>query len=119
LEKIPTYKSGDKISIEVNLRDDTGIDHITAHFAEVSAGGGSEDTSLVLTGNGGGQQEATITLTGHVGEKTPAGEYKSQELQVSDIRGNHDYYHPDIRFRIETPAKDTQAPKLVSWRFSE
>ena len=39
MEKIPTYRSGDKISIEVDLRDDSGVDDITAHFAEVRAGG--------------------------------------------------------------------------------
>ncbi len=119
MEKIPTYRPGDTIRIELDLRDESGVGSVSARFDAVESSGGSSGTYLYLYGDGAGQREATVTISAVVPEKIVSSEYRCVHTEVGDTRGNYSHPHRDIRFRIEAPPTDLEGPDLTDWRFSD
>ncbi len=81
MEEIPTFYSGDTISVEFSLRDDTGVSSVVAVFAHTNPGAftygdpTSRYEDIQLAGVGRDQPKATVTISGKVEESTASGEY--------------------------------------------
>jgi hypothetical protein len=126
MEEIPTFYSGDTISIEFALRDDSGVSSVVAVFAHINPGAftygdpTSRYEDIQLAGDGRGQPKATVTISGKVEESTASGEYACRFVQARNVTGNYRTFHPDpdIRFRVENGPGNREGPQLSNWRFS-
>jgi hypothetical protein len=81
MEELPTFYSGDTISVEFAMRDDSGVSSVVADFAHTNPGAftygdpTSRYEDIQLAGDGRGQPKATVTISGKVEESTATGEY--------------------------------------------
>ena len=113
--QLPTYKVGDKIRIEVEARDESGVAGLEANFTHDS------DTSrhLIFDSEGHGQTEAFIVLEKEVTNDIAPGDHSLFYLSLEDILGNREVISGPygMRFRIETvPQTDYEPPELKNWR---
>jgi hypothetical protein len=116
--EMPTYRPRDTISIDLVLRDESGVGKVSARFNRVGAGGAHG--YLDFHGDGDGQApEVTVTITAIVPEDLRPGEYRSDYVDAHDVRDNEEIHHVDMAFRIDAPEGDFEGPELVDWRFSE
>ena len=111
----PRYSAGERISVGVELQDDSGIYDVKAQFVN------SDDPNTVITlpGYGGGAQQATVYIQNFVTTNTLPGQYVCKYLQAQDGRGNYSILHPDISFYIDqhTASVDDEGPELQGWSF--
>jgi hypothetical protein len=109
------YSAGERISVRIDLQDDSGIYDVTALFEH------SDDPNAIITlpGYGGGAQRATVYIQNFVTTNTPPGQYVCKYIQAQDGRGNYSVLHPDISFCVEqhTASVDDQGPELNGWGF--
>ena len=112
-----TYRLGDSLSLEVKLRDKSGIGYVAALFNRCNTGAHPASGVILLVGNGAGQTEANVELATQITNQSTPGEYICEYLQVQDSLGNHMFHYPDIRFRIEDVPGDHEGPELLDWRF--
>jgi len=122
----PTFYSGETISIELAMHDDSGVSSVVAVFAHTNPGAftygdpTSRYEDIYLTGDGRDQPKAAVTISGTVEESIASGEYSCRYVQARDAMGNYRTFHPDpdIRFRVENGPGDREGPQLSNWRFS-
>ncbi len=109
------YSAGERISVRIELQDDSGIYDVTALFVH------SDNPNAVITlpGYGGGAQRATVYIQIFVTTNTLPGQYVCNHIQAQDGRGNYSILHPDISFCVEQQAAsmDNQGPELTGWAF--
>jgi hypothetical protein len=109
------YSAGERISVGVELQDDTGIYDVTALFVH------SDNPNAVLTlpGYGGGARRATVYIQNFVTTNTLPGQYVCKYIQAQDGRGNYSTLHPDISFYVDeqTVSVDGEGPELQGWDF--
>jgi hypothetical protein len=110
----PKYRVGDKIRVEIEASDESGVAEVEVDFTLDS------DTArhLILSGDGGGQTDARIVLEKEVTDDIPPGEYTLFYITLTDTRGNTRVVSDEvIKLRIETdPKQDYDAPDLKSLR---
>ncbi|MDP9477418.1 MAG: hypothetical protein M3R38_17335 [Actinomycetota bacterium] len=111
--EIPTYRPGDTITLELDLRDDSGVGEVFVQARSTEGRG-----IIAFTGNGEGQQQATLALTYEVPEHIESGEYRVAYIETRDTVGNYGGADPDIRFRIEAPEGDFKGPEVSDVRLS-
>ena len=81
MEELPTFYSGDTISVEFAMRDDSGVSSVVADFTHTNPGAftygdpASRYEDIQLAGDGRGQPKATVTNSGKVEKGTASGEY--------------------------------------------
>ena len=109
------YSAGERISVRIDLQDDSGIYDVTALFEH------SDNPNAVITlpGYGGGARRATVYIQNFVTTNTPPGQYVCKYIQAQDGRGNYSVLHPDISFCVEqhTASVDDHGPELNGWGF--
>ena len=109
------YRAGERISVGVELQDDSGIYDVTALFVH------SDNPNVVLTlpGYGGGARRATVYLQNFATTNTLPGRYVCEYIQAQDGRGNYSTLHPDISFSVDqqTASVDGKGPELQGWSF--
>ncbi len=109
------YSAGERISVGVELQDDTGIYDVTALFVH------SDNPNAVLTlpGYGGGARRATVYIQNFVTTNTLPGRYVCEHVQAQDGRGTYSTLHPDISFHVDqqTASVDQKGPELQGWSF--
>lgn len=105
-----SYKIGDKIRIELEVSDESGVDHVEAYFTHE----GATAASLTFLGYGEGREEATIILEQEVTEDVVPGEYTCFYLLLVDCRNNtRTISRPSgLRFRVEGIPGDHEGPEL-------
>src|SRR5918994_429382 len=110
-----SYRAGERISVGVELQDDSGIYDVTALFVH------SDNPNAVLTlpGYGGGSRQATVYIQNFVTTNTLPGQYVCKYIQAQDGRGNYRTFHPDISFSVDqqTTSVDGEGPELQGWGF--
>jgi hypothetical protein len=109
------YFAGERISVGLELQDDSGIYDVTALFVN------SDNPNAVLTlpGYGGGVRRATVYLQNFVTTNTLPGQYVCKYIQAQDGRGNYSTLHPEISFYVDTQTAsvDDEGPELQGWSF--
>lgn len=109
------YSAGERISVGVELQDDSGIYDVKALFVH------SDNPNVVLTlpGYGGGARQATVYLQNIATTNTLPGRYVCEYIQAQDGRGNYSTLHPDISFSVDqqTASVDGKGPELQGWSF--
>jgi hypothetical protein len=109
------YRAGERISVGVELQDDSGIYDVTALFVH------SDNPNAVLTlpGYGGGARQATVYIQNFVTTNTLSGQYVCKYIQAQDGRGNYRTFNPDISFYVDqhTASVDDEGPELQGWSF--
>src|SRR5215207_2268971 len=109
------YSAGERISVGVELQDDSGIYDVKALFVN------SDNPNVVLTlpGYGGGARRATVYLQNFATTNTLPGRYVCEYIQAQDGRGNYSTLHPDISFSVDqqTASVDGKGPELQGWSF--
>jgi hypothetical protein len=109
------YFAGERISVGLELQDDSGIYDVTALFVN------SDNPNAVLTlpGYGGGVRRATVYLQNFVTTNTLPGQYVCKYIQAQDGRGHYRTFHPDISFFVDrwTTSVDDEGPELQGWSF--
>jgi hypothetical protein len=109
------YSAGERISVGVELQDDSGIYDVRALFVH------SDNPNAVLTlpGYGGGAPRATVYLQNIATTNTLPGRYVCEYIQAQDGRGNYSTLHPDISFYVDqqTASLDGNGPELQGWSF--
>src|SRR5829696_8529913 len=109
------YSAGERISVGVELQDDSGIYDVKALFVH------SDNPNVVLTlpGYGGGARRATVYLQNVATTNTLPGRYVCEYIQAQDGRGNYSTLHPDISFSVDqqTASVDGKGPELQGWSF--
>jgi hypothetical protein len=109
------YSAGERISVGVELQDDSGIYDVKALFVH------SDNPNVVLTlpGYGGGARRATVYLQNIATTNTLPGRYVCESIQAQDGRGNYSTLHPDISFYVDqqTASVDGKGPELQGWSF--
>ncbi len=109
------YSAGERISLGVELQDDSGIYDVRALFVH------SDNPNVVLTlpGYGGGARRATVYVQNFVTTNTLPGRYVCEYVQAQDGRGNYSTLHPDISFHVDqqTASVDQKGPELQGWSF--
>jgi hypothetical protein len=110
-----SYSAGERVSVGIELQDDSGIYDVTALFVH------SDNPNAVITlpGYGGGAQQATVYIQNFVTTNTVPGLYLCKYIQAQDGRGNYSTLHPDISFCVnqQTASVDDQGPELKGWGF--
>src|SRR3712207_917242 len=91
------HSAGERISLGVELQDDSGIYDVRALFVH------SDNPNAVLTlpGYGGGARRATVYVQNYVTTNTPPGRYVCEYIQAHDGRGNCSTLYPDISFYVD------------------
>ena len=109
------YSAGERISVRIELQDDSGIYDVTAIFEHSD----NPNTVITLPGYGGGARRATVYIQNFVTTNTTPGQYVCKYVQAQDGRGNYSVLHPDISFCVEQQAAsvDDQGPELKGWSF--
>src|SRR5918998_6004755 len=109
------YSAGERISVGVELQDDSGIYDVTALFVH------SDNPNAVLTlpGYGGGARQATVYIQNFVTTNTLPGQYVCKYIRAQDGRGNYRTFSPDISFYVDqqTASVDDEGPQLQGWSF--
>src|ERR687893_2578053 len=109
------YSAGERISVGVELQDDSGIYDVTALFVH------SDNPNAVLTlpGYGGGARRATVYIQNFVTTNTLSGQYVCKYIRAQDGRGNYRTFDPDISFYVDqqTASVDDEGPQLQGWSF--
>jgi len=109
------YSAGERISVGVELQDDSGIYDVTALFVH------SDNPNAVLTlpGYGGGARRATVYIQNFVTTNTLSGQYVCKYIRAQDGRGNYRTFNPDISFHVDqqTASVDDEGPQLQGWSF--
>ena len=109
------YSAGERISVGVELQDDSGIYDVRALFVN------SDNPNVVLTlpGYGGGARRATVYLQNFATTNTLPGRYVCEYIQAQDGRGNYSTLHLDISFYVDqqTASVDGKGPELQGWNF--
>src|ERR671916_3350110 len=109
------YSAGERISVGVELQEDSGIYDVTALFVH------SDNPNAVLTlpGYGGGSRQATVYIQNFVTTNTLPGQYVCKYIRAQDGRGNYNTLHPDLSFYVEhqTSQADNQGPEFNGWHF--
>ena len=109
------YSAGERISVGVELQDDSGIYDVKALFVH------SDNPNVVLTlpGYGGGARRGTVYLQNFATTNTLPGRYVCEYIQAQDGRGNYSTLHPDISFDVDqqTASVDGKGPELQGWNF--
>lgn len=111
--EIPTYRPGDTITLELDLRDESGVGSVSVQCRNEEGNG-----IIYFGGDGGGQQQVTLTLTYDVPEHIQSGEYSASYIEAQDTLGNWGGSGQDIRFRIEAPQGDFEGPEVTDARLS-
>src|SRR5919112_815247 len=110
-----SYRAGERISVGVELQDDSGIYDVTALFVH------SDNPNAVLTlpGYGGGARRATVYIQNFVTTNTLSGQYVCEYIRAQDGRGNYRTFNPDISFYVDqqTASVDDEGPELQGWNF--
>ena len=114
-----TFGLGDTLSLEISLRDKSGIGYVAALFNRCNTGAHPASGIILLVGNGEGRKETIVRLTTQISAQSVPGEYRCEYLQVQDSLGNHVLHYPDIRFKIQDVPGDHEGPELLDWRFTE
>lgn len=106
-----TYKVGDTVNVEVELRDNqSGVGQAQGVFRGVAKG-----RAFTVSGDGGGQTYAKVSLIAIISNDLPADEYKLETLIAYDTAGNRLTANPpNIELRIEHPSGDQNPPELIS-----
>jgi hypothetical protein len=79
MEELPTFYSGDTLSVEFAMRDDSGVSSVVAVFAHTNPGAftcgdpTSRYEDIQLVGDGRGQPKAAVKISGKVEESTASG----------------------------------------------
>ena len=109
------YSAGERISVGVELQDDSGIYDVTALFVHAD----NPNAVLTLPGYGGGSRQATVYIQNFVTTNTLPGQYVCKYIQAQDGRGNYSTLHPDISFYVDqqTASVDDEGPQLQGWSF--
>ncbi|MBX6764663.1 MAG: hypothetical protein AB1425_13320 [Actinomycetota bacterium] len=108
-----TYTVGDTITLELDLRDSSGVSRVDALFREDASG-----RVISMHGDGGGEKEVTVRLEVGLTDETFPGEYRCRFVDAYNTRGGKDTHHPDIRFRVQMFPAEGGGPELVEWRLS-
>jgi len=109
------YSAGERISLGVELQDDSGIYDVRALFVHSD----NPNAVLMLPGYGGGARRATVYLQNFATTNTLPGRYVCEYIQAQDGRGNYSTLHPDISFYVDqqTASVDGKGPELQGWNF--
>jgi hypothetical protein len=109
------YSAGERISLGVELQDDSGIYYVRALFVHAD----NPNVVLTLPGYGGGARRATVYIQNFVTTNTLPGRYVCEYVQAQDGRGNYSTLHPDISFCVDqqTASVDGKGPELQGWSF--
>lgn len=109
------YSAGERISVGVELQDDSGIYGVTALFVHSD----NPNAHLTLPGYGGGARRATVYIQNFVTTNTLPGQYVCKYIQAQDGRGNYSTLHPEISFYVDqrTALVDDEGPELQGWGF--
>jgi hypothetical protein len=109
------YSAGERISLGVELQDDSGIYDVRALFVHAD----NPNVVLTLPGYGGGARRATVYIQNFVTTNTLPGRYVCEYVQAQDGRGNYSTLHPDISFCVDqqTASVDGKGPELQGWSF--
>ena len=109
------YSAGKRISVGVDLQDDSGIYDVKAMFVNSD----NPKAVIMLPGYGGGAQRATVYLQNVVTTNTLPGQYVCEYIQAQDGRGNYSMLHPDISFYVDQQSAsiDDEGPELQGWDF--
>lgn len=106
-----TYTAGDTITLELGLRDSSGVSRIEALFREDASG-----RVMSTHGGGGGEKEATVKLKAKITEEVFSGKYWCRFVDAYNLRGGKDTYHPDVRLRVQMFLAEAGVPELTDWR---
>jgi hypothetical protein len=114
-QDLQRYSAGERISVGIELHDDSGIYDVTALFVHSD----NPNTIITLPGYGGGARQATVYIQNFVTTNTPPGRYVCKYIQAQDGRGNYSVLHPDISFCVDqqTASVDNQGPEINGWGF--
>lgn len=112
---VPVYRPGDTITLELGLRDESGVGSVEVSFENER----STRTTIDFEGNGNGREQVTVALTYVVPERIESGEYKPYFIETEDGLGNSRTHElPDLIFRIEAPSGDFEGPEIADARLS-
>lgn len=106
------YRIGDTITVEVELRDQSGIGMVQGIFSKTDGGGG-----FAVNGDGAGQTSAKVAISWAVTNAVVPGEYILTNILAFDSAGNRldtstqELGLPEIRISIE--ADDKNPPEIV------
>jgi hypothetical protein len=104
-----TYNVGDTITIDVELRDESGIQTVEMIFRQ-------DQNTLIRMPFLGPSESSTVRLTFDVTDQTPPGVYTLSAFYATDGRGNRSDFQlkPDWDFEVINKPVDTADPELVS-----
>ncbi|MDQ4004001.1 MAG: hypothetical protein M3259_09230 [Actinomycetota bacterium] len=112
-EQLPTYTLGDKIRIELEVTDESGVGEIEATFSNEQETG----KRISFAGNGEGETSTMVVLEREVVEGMAPGLYQCFYVSLIDNLGNKRVTRPhDMRFRIEGIPGDHEGPRLHGYR---
>jgi nucleoid-associated protein YgaU len=115
-KRLPTYKPGDRIRIELEVTDESGVGRVIAVFALES----DPSRRLELNANGEGETTAHPVLTQNVTDNMAPGVYHCAYVELRDtLRNSRVVNRPGIAFRIEGVSGDHEGPNLISWKVLE
>lgn len=111
----PTYGPGDKIRLELEVSDESGVDKVEIWFH-------SQDNvthEFQIIGDAQGAKITTLALEKEVTGDIAPGDYQSRFVVLYDLVGNRTITYPDpaILLRIEGVPGDHEGPQLNSWRW--
>jgi hypothetical protein len=108
---VRTYTAGETVTLELDLRDPSGVSQVDALFREDSSG-----RVISMRGDGGGEKEVTVRLEAELTDETFPGAYRCQSVDAYSSQGGKDTYYPDVRFRVQPFPAEGGGPELVEWR---
>lgn len=112
-QQLATYGLGDKIRIELEVSDESGVGAAAAQFVNEQESG----KQIMLAGDGGGETSTVVVLETEVVEGMAPGHYQCFYVSLTDNLGNKRITRPDeMKFIIEDIPGDHQGPRLHGWR---
>ncbi len=112
-EQLPRYTLGDKIRIELEVSDESGVGEVEALFTNEQESG----KQIIFPGDGGGETNAVVVLEREVIEGMAPGLYQCFYVSLTDNLGNKRITRPDeMRFCIADIPGDHEGPRLKTWR---
>lgn len=110
---LPTYTLGEKINLELEASDKSGVDEVAVVFRNEQETG----KQITLQGSGNGQTEAVVVLEKEVTGDMAPGQYQCFYIALTDVVGNRRTIGADnLRFRIEGVPGDHEGPRLHKWQ---